>query len=472
MRSALFILAAILIATAAHAQNLSKILGVTHVDGKYFLTHDEDFLNEGADQVLAVGTKVIKVYLTPERYPWNSDWPKDIHSLVEMAQTPYFKRLFAKPFDTFVITAYTFGRKHHYFTAGVDAQSLAEDTRQFHDLAKYLLATYRGSGKTFVLQHWEGDWALRDIDGHTYDIEFTPTHTAIDAMIQWLNARQAGITQARAEIPDTDVHVYGAAEANRVVDSMNGRPGVANSVLPHTNVDLVSYSSWDSQSDEAQLAKAVDFLGSHLPETAVFGQSPRSVYIGEFGGPENGVGGKSVDQRISNTLSVTKSQHLPWAIYWEIYCNEPRDPQVPAPYNGMNDALKGHWMIKPDGTAGTSWHRFRQILITSEPARATASAIKAQSAQTGTNALHVGEFAEARLDASHQSIELLGASHAIDHAPSRPCTLGVRLDSADGHFVTLSYYIDDAYAGSWFVVSSARTIDEPSQLHWKIYAKR
>ncbi len=66
--------------------------------------------------------------------------------------------------------------------------------------------------------------------------------------------------RARKEVPDTDVHVYGATEANRVKDSMAGKPGVANSVLPHTTVDLISYSSWDTQDSEESLGKAVDYL--------------------------------------------------------------------------------------------------------------------------------------------------------------------------------------------------------------------
>src|SRR5689334_19260621 len=229
MRRAPFILAILFVsalAGAARAEDLSTILGVTHSNGQYFLTRDEDFLNEGADQVMATGSRVIKVYLTPERYPWNCDWPMDVKTLAQMAQTPYFKTFFAKPFKTIVITAYTFGHGHHYFTAGPSAADLAEDTRQFHDLTKYLLTTYNGTGKTFVLQHWEGDWALRDIDNHIYDAKFTPPQSSIDGMIKWLNARQAGIRKAREEVRDTNVHVYGATEANRVIDSMHGRPGV------------------------------------------------------------------------------------------------------------------------------------------------------------------------------------------------------------------------------------------------------
>jgi hypothetical protein len=43
------------------AKDLRDIVGVTHVAGKYHPT-DKDFLNEGADQTLALGSRVIKVW--------------------------------------------------------------------------------------------------------------------------------------------------------------------------------------------------------------------------------------------------------------------------------------------------------------------------------------------------------------------------------------------------------------------------
>src|SRR6202000_2016304 len=115
-----------------------------------------------------------------------------------------------------------------YWTRGVTDEDAKEEKRQFYDLSKYLLTTYRGTGKTFVLQHWEGDWALRSLSKKDYDPDYVPGPTAIQGMIRWLNARQAGIVQARAEVGATDVRVYGAAEANRLEDSMAGKPGVAN----------------------------------------------------------------------------------------------------------------------------------------------------------------------------------------------------------------------------------------------------
>ncbi len=360
------------------AQNLTDVFGVTHADGKYYLT-TTDFLDEGADQILATGSKVIKLYLTPNRYPWNSDWPKGISNLVQVAQTSYFQSVFSKPFHAYFLTAYSFGRDDHYWTDGITSQQAADETRQFYELSKYLFTTYKGTGKTFVLQHWEGDWALRRGSPKPYDTNYAPSPTAVQGMIQWLNARQAGIIKARTEAGPTDVHVYGATEANRVQDSIVGKPGVANSVLPYTTVDLVSYSCYDSLDTPGHLAKAVDFLAAHLPATAVFGQSPHSVYLGEFGFPDNGPSGvATLNQRMDAVSSIVHSKGLPWVVFWQIYDNEPVSTTLPLPLNGRtNDAnLRGFWMIKPDGMPSMAWHRYHRLFATSDPERATTRAIK------------------------------------------------------------------------------------------------
>lgn len=372
--------------------NPADIFGVAHVDGKYYLTR-QDFLEEGAGQVAATGSKVIKLYLTPRRYPWNSQWPANVRSLAQMAQTPYFHSVLAMPFDTYILTAYALGRSDHYWTGGVTAAEQADETRQFHDLTRYLLTAFRGSGKTFILQHWEGDWALRSGSPKAYDPNFIPSDTTVEGMIQWLNARQAGIVQARNEVGPTDVHVYGATEANRVEDSMAGKPGVANSVLPHTTVDLASYSCYDFLDTSERLAQAVDYIAAHLPPTAVFGQNAHSVYLGEFGYPENGQEGiAGVNRRLDNAEAVVKSKGLPWAAFWEVYCNEPVDSSLPLPLNGkQNDAnLRGFWMVKPDGSPSQAWHRYRRLFALAEATQATTGALKG-----GLTQVFADEFARA-----------------------------------------------------------------------------
>ncbi|MGO8699660.1 MAG: hypothetical protein ACLQVY_18325 [Limisphaerales bacterium] len=373
-------------ALGAHGQSFpsqtdpAEIFGAAHVDGKYYLT-SEDFLDEGAEQVLASGSKVIKLYLTSSRYPWNSDWPKNVRNLTGMARTPYFRSVFSKPFRTFILTAYALGRDDHYWTEGITAEQAADETRQFYDLSKYLLLTYKGTGKTFVLQQWEGDWALRRSSPKAYDADYLPSATAVRGMIQWLNARQAGIVKARAEVGETGVHVYGAVEANRVEDSMAGKPGVANSVLPFTTVDLASYSSYHFLDTAEHLAAAVDYLAAHLPATAVFGQNPHSVYLGEFGYPEHGSEGvDGLNRRMDSAVSVVKEKGLPWAVYWEVYCNEPLNNALELPLNGKTNSpnLRGFWMVKPDATPSMAWHRYRRIFALADPHRGTAQAIKAK----------------------------------------------------------------------------------------------
>lgn len=356
----------------------ANVFGVAHVDGKYFLTK-EDFLDEGAGQILATGTKVIKLYLTPRRYPWNSAWPKNLHSLVDVARTPYFKSVFAMPFNTYMLTAFSLGREDHYWTDGISDEQAADETRQFYDLTRHLLATYKGTGKTFILQNWEGDWAIRHGSPKPYDAGYTPTPTAVKGMIRWFNARQAGIVKGRLEVPDTDVHVYGAVEVNRVEDSMAGKPGVANAVLPHTSVDLASYSCYNFLDTTERLGQAVDYIAAHLPPTAIFGRNAHSVYLGEYGYPENGREGlEGLNRRMDNAAAVVNAKGLPWAAFWEVYCNEPLPGAPQPPLNGrQNDQnLRGYWMVKPDGTPGLAWNRFRRLFATTDPDRATTTAIK------------------------------------------------------------------------------------------------
>ena len=105
------------------AQDMSNVLGVCHVDGKYYFTQN-DYLDEGADQVLATGSKVLKTYLMPRfRYPWNSTWPKDIKDLRDVAQSrTYYQSVFEKPFTTYILTAYCVGHDDHYWTTGINDQ--------------------------------------------------------------------------------------------------------------------------------------------------------------------------------------------------------------------------------------------------------------------------------------------------------------------------------------------------------------
>jgi len=341
-------------------KELRDIIGVTHVDGKYCLT-DEDFLNEGSDKILALGSRVIKVWFhNPERsYSFNSKWP-EMDSLVEVAKSPYFRELFDKPMTTYVMMCFSIGRDAGYWKKGVTEEQKLDEQRQFYQLTKYLLATYKGTGKTFILQHWEGDWLIRG----NYDGNVDPTPEAISGMIEWLNARQAGVDQAREEIGSDGVWVYHAAEVNRVVDSMKkGNPNIVNTVLPHTKLDLVSYSAWDATakySEDSQVfRKALDFIAANMPDSPDFGN--RNVYVGEFGMPENKFPIEHIQKVIPNVVTTSLDWGCPYIIYWQLYCNEMEDRRELPPVHS-NNAVRGFWLLRPDGSKAWTWDYFYGLL--------------------------------------------------------------------------------------------------------------
>lgn len=347
-------------AKQATRKELRDIIGVTHVSGKYHLT-DEDFLNEGADQILALGSRVIKVWLhkPQQSYPFNSQWP-DMNSLVEIAQSPYFRELFNKPMTTYILMCFSMGADAGYWRKGLTKDQKLEEQRQFYELTKHLLTNYKETGKTFVLQHWEGDWLIRG----NYNGKVDPTPEAINGMIEWLNARQKGANQARLEIGLKGVRVYHAAEVNRVVDSMReGKPNVVNRVLPLTKLDLVSYSAWDAATahyeDPQVFREALDFIAAHTPDSPDFGD--RNVYVGEFGMPENNFSPGQIQKAIPNAVKTALDWGCPYIVYWQLYCNELADRQKPSPIR-HNEAVRGFWLIRPDGSKAWMWEYFYGLL--------------------------------------------------------------------------------------------------------------
>ena len=252
------------------------------------------------------------------------------------------------------------GRDDGYWRKGITDEQKKDEQRQFYELAKYLLTQYKDTGKTFVLQHWEGDWMVRG----NFDGNAEPTDSAALAnMIEWLNARQAGVDQARQEVGQQGVHVYHAAEVNRVVQSMrNGFPNMVNKVLPHTHVDLVSYSAWDSATehyaDPNVLRQALDFIAANTPDSPDFGN--RNVYLGEFGMPENVYTLDQIRTAIPNAVRTGLDWGCPYVVYWQLYCNELKDPNAKLPVKS-NDAVRGFWLIRPDGTKSWLWDYFHGL---------------------------------------------------------------------------------------------------------------
>ncbi len=337
----------------------SEIIGCSHVIPRYYFG-EEDCLNQGAEELLEMGSKVIKIwyYNGPEKpeimYPWNSNWTTGVESLVEGLDNLHYTELFEKPFKTFVMNVSSFvNHNPYYWKDNLSQAQIDGEEAEFYEFTKALLKRYEGAGKTFILQHHEGDWHLR---GHT-DPTVDPEPEAMERMTKWLNARQRGVTKAREEMNAHDVFVYHAAEINLVVLSMQGNPNMVNKVLPFTNLDLVSYSCYDAclksaeDSNSTLLKSAVEYIKRNMPDSKAFGND--NVYLGEYGVPENNYTAKQIEDVMTNTVETGIEEKCPYIIYWQLYCNELKDPNTKLPVTS-NDDMRGFWLIKPDGTK--SWH--------------------------------------------------------------------------------------------------------------------
>lgn len=360
LRITLLLLVPLLAPSVAGAVPLRDVLGATHAAGKYNFT-DEDFLNEGADRLLKLGTRVIKVWFDPNAtplYPFNSEWGAPPDNLADLARHPYYRKLFAKPFSTFILVV---SRRVpiNDFVDGMTREEVEVERQQTYELARYLLTTYAGTGKTFVLQNWEGDHLLR----RGLASEEEPDRTRLLGMAAWLNARQAGVTQARREVSARGVTVAHAVEANLLRKAMAGKVTVTNDVIPRTRADLYSYSSWDVEFDPAELVRALDYLAAKAPDSALYGS--RNVYLGEYGAAKDNVDGDEEDRAavIRELTDAGLGWGARWVVYWQLYCNEPaHEYQTERP---ANQDLRGFWLIQPDGVKTRIYGNFQEQLGTS-----------------------------------------------------------------------------------------------------------
>ncbi len=332
-------------------KNLADIIGSSHVAGLYNFTGN-DFLSEGADLILAMGSRVGKFWFTPtyERdYPVNHEWP-DVCSMVELAKSAYFTQLFGKPFSTFILEAFPPDLDDCSCSQGLSDKAADYHRESMYEISKYLLETYSGTGKTFILQNWEMDWALTDPD-----FKKEPDPKTIDGIIAWLAARQEGVEKARKEANYENVQVAHAAEVNLVLRAIDGKVTAPNDILPHTNCDLYSYSSYDATVFHPErLSEALDYLCEKAPSSELYGE--KNIYIGEYGAPEN-------ETEQFNLTKTTTETALDWGVkylvYWQTYCNEPAGEYTGRPKNAD---CRGFWLVRPDGSKSPAYDYFKSLL--------------------------------------------------------------------------------------------------------------
>ncbi len=265
-----------------------------------------------------------------------------IRTLTDLARSePAYRQVFEMPFAYYLIWTYCFTPR--WWNKGFSAEDQEKEYRELKAFASHLLSTYSGTGKTFYLGHWESDWHLRPALKADSDEAVTPE--ALQGMTDWLNTRQRAVDDAKRDTPHEGVQLYHYTEVNHVTAvSMAGRPSVTNRVLPHTNVDYVSYSTYDSLRDiPNHLPRALDYIESRLPPKA--GLPGRRVFIGEYGFPARVVPEPERDRRSRQVMRIGLEWGCPFILCWQMYNNEYKDGRE-----------NGYWLIDDQGIRQPLWH--------------------------------------------------------------------------------------------------------------------
>lgn len=332
--------------------DLKDRLGTTHYDGHYHLT-DKPFLVEGADLIHELGMRVAKFWLHESDLPgygYNSDWGKSrVGDLADRLKHPYYVQALSHPFSTILLEVFPLqGDKKSFFLGQKD---FSAEEKQFYEVGKYLLETYRNRPVRFILQNWEGDWMLRHSEGGTWgQVPAEEVDRRCAAFVEFVEARQRGVERARQDVPGSQAKVFHAVEVNRVWDGMEGIATLTTRVLPKVKVDLVSWSCYDGLETPVKTWQGIEILRQSMQPSPTFGTN--AVYVGEVGLPENGMEKSKVVDFWDRTMGVFLAMELPLIVHWELYCNEPKDGTKELRHPRREEEMKGFWWIKPDGQPG------------------------------------------------------------------------------------------------------------------------
>lgn len=339
-----------------------------------------NILFDGAQDALRLGFRTFKIAMHSQVV--NPDWHfyylpsaelAPVHDLVALAKLDVFRRTLALPFQTFVITADAIGEGEGWDTLAVTTEpgkprpadkplkksQIEAMYRQIHDLAYYLLTTYKGTGKVFILQDPETDWRVLPYPDERLD----PSDVAIENAYNYLWARQAAVNDARREAKAEGVYLYNCVEVNLVKKALAGGKTVANTVLPRLDCDLVGYSSYDTAAtNDGSFVRAVEYLRKVARPSFAFGRN--QVMITEIGAHERTHPDAPETFR---SLLEAAALRVPWVVQWALYDNEAlrvvNGVKVPI-YNAVESDLTGLWVRRPNGQFGQLFRAYHPYLVT------------------------------------------------------------------------------------------------------------
>lgn len=326
--------------------------GAAHVKGLYTVPNGSGTqVKDGCDVVWDLGLRAVKLYLTADYltdYPLQSAWSSSPTTLAQLAATTQFATQLARGWSHCALTCFTFANgATNWWRANPSAAKMAAEYTELRALAEYLLTTYNGTGRVFVLQNWEGDWAYMDsttVDTHV-DSKFVGYYAA------FLGTRQRAIEDARRAVA-SDCQVLHAVEVNRVLDSRTHahRRRILSSIAKRVRPDWVSWSAYDGtivdqggwgashaawvEATRPVIRKAFSAIAAAWPGVP--------VQVGEYGWPENEAPG-TADLDAMTRLVDEEAQlaGVKLCLYWQVADNE-QGAGGPGTY-------RGYWLRNPAG---------------------------------------------------------------------------------------------------------------------------
>jgi hypothetical protein len=355
-------------------EGFNYAVGTQTIGAKYKFTKETNLV-ETAQAIREMGSNLLKFSIGP-RYWWeNYDIPKDenINTVTKLAQEKSMKKVLDMDFKYYQIWVYEFsqytkeppGQKKDEnqikYIGGLSDEHAEASYKEVYELACYLLKTYSGTGKVFMLGNWEGDWHLRWHYDRTKPVE----KASIEGMTRWFNVRQKAIDDAKRDTKHQHVEMYHYVEVNLSDIALEGKDCVINSILPHINPDYVSFSSYTASNPPANEAEMEKNLTKHLnyieskiqPKKEIKG---KRLFIGEYGWPELGYYSnepayrtpEEVNQRAKWVIKTALKWGSPFILWWEMYNNE-------LTKDGKN---RGFWLINDKGEKTPLYYTHQNFL--------------------------------------------------------------------------------------------------------------
>lgn len=343
-------------------------IGIAHVAGKYNYPGVAGAqFTEGCNAIWDLGVRTLKIYCTSAYTSADytrQTWTGSATTMKQLLQLPEYNAQLLRAWDRVILTGFTFannpggvvtnGWRSDASTAYMDAEYV-----ELREAAEYLLTAFNGTGQTFVIQNWEGDWAYMD----STNVDTYVSRPMLDRYAAWLGTRQRAIEDARAAVV-SDCTVLHAIELNRVNDArlFPHRRRILTDIASRVQPDVISYSAYDSTIVDqgswgadlaAWTAATVPMLTKCLRAMQeAFPGVP--IQVGEFGFPEGAElpPGRDVGDMIQVVYDICLAEGVTDFIYWEVFDNEETSPGVP----------RGYYTMKPDGTTSQAGAKLAELL--------------------------------------------------------------------------------------------------------------